>query len=897
MKLPFWKRKERNNQLNEEVQAHLTLAEREAMEAGRPKEDAKVAALKEFGNVALAEEVTRDMWGWRWLRDLLQDIRYGLRMLRLNPGFTAVAVLTLALGIGANTAIFSLIDAVMLRMLPVQKPEELLFISSRSAKSTSEHDRFLAHTYTNPTWEQIRDRQDVFSGIFAWSSISKFDLSQGGESHNVKALYVSGEFFNTLGVRPATGRLLTTSDDVRGCTGTAVLSYGFWQRHYGGTPSTLGSMINLSGHSFQVVGVTAQGFFGLNVGQDFDVAVPVCTDAIVNGKYSDLDNRDAWWLNVMGRPKPGISPEQVNARLQVLSPRILADTVSQYWMPERQRDFVASILVASPSATGLSKIRQDYDQPLKMLMAVVVLVLLIACANIASLMLARAATRRKEIAVRLSLGASRFRLIRQLLTECILLSCAGALLGVLFARWGCSLLVHFISTARNPVFLELSLDGRILGFTAAIAVATGLLFGVLPAFRSTRVSLSVSMKGGNQSAETESRSHFRPGQWIVASQVALSLVLMIVAGLFLRSFTRLLTRDMGFDRTHVLIVHIDEQNAAPPGRQITNLNQQILDRLASLPGAISVSESAAIPLGGGAWRWKIYLDSGHGPVSDDAQAAVNFISPDYFATLRTPLRTGRNFDERDGADAPLVAIINETMARKFFPHSDPIGRYVRENVSDTETPPTQVIGVVKDANYTSLHETIPSTIYFPIAQMGYINPAFEIRTASPPTTLARSVEEAITGVNKNISLSFQTLEEQVDDSLRQDKMLATLSGFFGGLALILAMIGLYGVLAYMVTQRRKEIGIRMALGAGRESILWLVLRDVSILLIAGISAGVVVSLWATQFLQKMLFELKARDTTTIIFSAALLAAVALVAGYLPARRASRLNPMTILRDE
>jgi predicted permease len=899
MKSPFWKRKQRDQELNEEIQAHLTLGTREEMESGHSRKEAQLAARREFGNETLARETTRDTWGWRWLVDLMQDVRYGLRLLGKNPGFTAVAVLTLALGIGANTAIFSLVDTVMLKMLPVQKPEELMVVGIRSSKSTGEPDQEL----TNPIWEQIRDQQDVFSGVFAWSQL-RFDLAQGGESHLVNGLEVSGDYFNTLGVHPAAGRLFMDSDDKRGCSGSVVLGYGFWQEHFGGAQSAVGTTLSLSGHPFQVIGVAAAGFFGVDVGQKFDVAVPLCAEAIFRGRSSALDSRASWWLSIVGRPKPGMSQERVSARLQVISPQVFAATVPQNWKPELKKNFLSGILVAAPGGKGLSTVRSAYDQPLKTLMAVVGLVLLIACANIASLMLARAATRRKEISIRLAIGASRSRLIRQLLTECLLLSCAGAALGVLFARWGCTILVRFISSPRNPIFLQFSVDSYVLGFTAAIAVLTGLLFGMLPALRSTRVSLSSAMKG-NQQDETPGRAHFRPGRWIVACQVALSLVLVIVAGLFLRSFNNLLTLDTGFDRSNVMMIVADAHNANLSPEQRVALWSQALQRVQSLPGVISASESVITPISGVGWNSYFHRQTGASPFGRNALANINSVSPEYFATLRSPIRAGRGFDLSDAAGAPLVGVINETMAHRFFDNTDPIGQHVYiDEISGTPGPLIQIIGIVTDAKYRTLRETTPATMYFPIAQLTdpavqrmTEQPSFEIRTATPPATIVKSAAEVFTSLNGSISMSFRTLEEEVNDSLRQDQLLATLSGFFGALALLLAMIGLYGVLAYMVTQRRKEIGIRMALGAGKYSILRLIMRDVSILLATGVAVGVGISLWATHFMQKMLFNLNPRDAKTIILSVAVLSAVALLAGFLPARRAARLDPNVILRDE
>jgi predicted permease len=448
--------------------------------------------------------------------------------------------------------------------------------------------------------------------------------------------------------------------------------------------------------------------------------------------------------------------------------------------------------------------------------------------------------------------------------------------------------VRFISTPRDPVFLQFVADGRILGFTAAVAVLTGLLFGMLPALRATRVSLVTAMKGGHQIG-AEGRAHFRPGRWIVAGQIALSLVLLIVAGLFLRSFNNLVTLDAGFDRSNVLIVKVGAHNANIPTQERPLLWREVTQRLQTLPGVISASESLVSPLSGGGWNNVFSLASGGGPTGDDALSNINYVSPEYFATLRSALRAGRNFDERDSAGAPLIGIVNETMAGRFFGTANPIGQYLRiEDMPGTTTPPIQIVGILKDAKYMSLREMTHPTIYFPIAQLA---------GSAAPASVERTVEEIFAGVNHSISLNFRTLEDQVNDSLRQDQLLATLSGFFGGLALLLATIGLYGTLAYMVTQRRKEIGIRMALGAQKGSILRLILRDVSILLLAGSAVGVAISLWATQVTQKLLFGLDARDAKTIALSVVVLSAVALIAGFLPARRATRLDPNAILRDE
>ncbi len=880
--------------LEEEIRLHLRMEEQEDLESGMSPEGAHYAALRRFGNVTLAQEGSREMWGWNSIEILLQDLRYGLRQLRCSPGFAAVAALTLALGIGANTAIFSLIDAVVLRTLPVSRPDELMQLRIYDPHAGGEADP----TFTNPLWEQLRDHQDVFSGVFAWGH-EQFDLTRGGAVHNVAGIWVSGNFFNTLGLQPAAGRLITVSDDHRGCPAVAVLSYGFWQDHYGGAKSAIGGILSLSSHPFEVIGVAPPGFHGMDVGEKFDVAAPLCATAQFDGKGSRLDGRSWWWLRVVGRIKAGASRGGLTARLSVLSPGVFNAALPQDWSSDMQRDFVKQTLTAVPAATGTSFLRRQFGQPLRILMAVVGLVLLIACANIASLMLARAAARHKEIAVRQALGASRLRVIRQLLTECILLSSAGALLGVIFARWGTVLLVRFISTTQNAVFLALSLDGRVLGFAAAVAALTAVLFGLLPAVRSTRVSLSSAMKG-SQALEVERATRFRPRKWIVTSQVALSLVLLVAAGLLLRSFAKLATLDVGFDRNGVLLVgtNLNAAEVAPDSRVDTY--QAIENRLQALPGVISVSRSTVTPISGDSWNQWIRTDWSKALTGHNALAWFNCVSLGFFRTLRMELLAGRNFNNSDTKTAPAVAIVNQTLARRFFPGLSPIGRTFRiDDIGGRPGPPIEVIGLIKDAKYESVREDTLPTAFLPATQAPEHaqTDTFELRTAIPPSALAGLVQAAVADVNKQIPLEFRTLAEQVNDSMVQERLLALLSGFFGALALLLAMIGLYGTLSYLVTRRQTEFGVRMALGAQPGSILRLVMRDVIAVLAAGVVVGAGITLASTRLLQQMLFGLSPRDAGTIVAAAAVLTAVALLAGYLPARRATKVDPMVALRYE
>lgn len=880
----------------EELRAHVQNRAEDLERSGLTRAEAERRARIEFGAHEKFKEQCREAGGGNLIQILLQDSRHALRILRRTPLITTVALVSLALGIGANTAIFSLIDTVMLRLLPVDQPGELVQI----LRDDPSQARPAASSFTNPLWEQLRDQQDVFAGAFSWGSW-RFNLAQGGTVRYVNGIYASGGFFTTLGIRPAAGRLFSESDDRRGCPPTAVLSYGFWQEHFGGELGAIGTTLSLNNHAFQILGVSGRGFYGVDVGSKFDVAVPVCASSVFDGKQSRLDHRSWWWLNIMGRVKPGLSTEQFKARLAVLSPEVFGGAVPQDWDVDHQQQFRKRTLVAVPAASGTSHVRRQFSHSLYFLMAVVGLVLLIACANIASLMVARSAAREKEFAVRKALGASRSRLIRQLLTECLLLSTAGALLGILFARWGTALLVRYISTANNKVFLDLSLDWRILGFTAAIAVLTGLLFGVLPAFRSARVSLTSAMKGNPQVEGSERRGRLRPGKWIVASQVAFSLVLLVASGLFLHSFFKLATLDLGFDRRDVLLVNANLKSAEIPATRQNAVFDDIESRLAAIPGVVAVGRSVRTPVSNFEWNQNVQVDSPDAPKGEDALVYFNFVSAGYFPALRTPLLEGRNFNRGDTGSSAAVVIVNQTFARKFFPHSRALGQYLRivDQSAGTKAPAIQIVGIARDSKYESLREQTYSQAFFPASQIPEAADAedFELRAERSPSALIFPVQDAARQVNKGISLDFHSLAAQVDDSLVQDRLLAKLSTFFGGLALLLAMIGLYGALSYLVTMRRVEFGVRTALGAKPASILSLVMKDVAVVLGGGVTAGLLTSWLTVRLLQNMLFGLTAHDPLTIVAAIGLLCAAAFLAGYVPARRAMRVDPMVALRYE
>jgi predicted permease len=815
---------------------------------------------------------------------IVQDVRYAIRALRSSPGFAAVAILSLALGIGANTAIFSLIDSLFLRSLPVSHPEQLLQV-------TIPKDPY----FNNSIWEQLRDRQDVFSGIFAYGMAgARFNLASGGEARYAHGNVASGQFFETLGLQAVIGRTFTTADDRPGCPGTAVLSYDFWQRDYGGHADAVGKTISLDNHPFEILGVVGPGFTGIDVGSDRDLYVPVCTEKILDSETSNPGP-----FRVIGRLKPGISVRQARARLRTLAPQVFEATVPpKSWRPEAQESYRKHSFDVQLASNGLSFIRREYRQALMVLMAIVGVVLLIACANVANLLLARGAARQREIAIRIALGSGRWQLMRQLLTESLVLSLSGAALGIVFAQWGTRLLVGLLSSGWNKAFLDLSIDFSVLAFTAGVAIVTGLLFGLAPAWRGTRVNPQLAMKANARGVIEGGK--FGLGKALVVVQVAMSLVLVIGAGLMLGTFFRLETLDPGFQREHVLLVGVDLRNGHYPPGQSSAVFEEILDRLRTLPGVRSASASGATPIDNSLSAFDLQIEGHPAKSEEDTEVYLNNVSDRFFETLGTDLIAGRDFNKFDTPESPRVSIVNQTLAKKFFAGQNPIGKRFRRGFGDKPDNLVEIIGVVKDAKYISLREQIHPTAYFAARQYAGDGESamFELRVAAgAPTAVIPSVKSTIAEINRDVSLEFKTLVLQVDESLSRERLLATLSGFFGGLALLLAMIGLYGVMAYNVTRRRNEIGIRMALGAEPGRVLRMVMREVSLLIGIGLMVGLGAALATTRLVASFLYGLTPNDPLTLSLTVALLAGVASLASYLQARRASRLEPLTALREE
>jgi putative ABC transport system permease protein len=823
----------------------------------------------------------------------MRDLRLALRSLRATPVVSAVAILSLALGIGANTAIFSILESLLLRPLPVGHAARLALLDDAAGRGSY---------WTNPIWEEIRSRTQFFDGAFAWAA-TRFDVSRSAQTEFIDGIWASGGIFDVLGVPAAVGRTFTDADDRRGGGpdgAVAVISYSYWQRRYGGTPDVIGRSITLNRVPFTIVGVAARSFHGPTVGRTFDVAVPIGTEPLIHGADSALDRRSTWWLGIMVRLKPGQTPEAATTALRGVQPQIREATLPDGWRPQDLRNYLDEAFAVTPAAIGTSSLRARYQRPVIVLMVVVGLVLLVACANIANLLLARATARRHELSVRRALGASRWSMARLLLVESLVLSVAGALLGLLFAHWGSRLLVAQLSTATDTVFLDLAINWPVLGFTAGIAVTTAILFGTVPALRAARVEPADAL--AEQGRSTMGTGRGSPGSALLVAQVALSLVLVLGGGLFLRTFSTLANRDLGFDRHPILVANVSARRSATRPADRLVLFERIREAALRVPGVAGAAASVLTPVSGNIWNDLIEVPGGPPLPERERIAFINFVTPGWFATFGTALLAGRDFTAHDGQGSTPVIIVNQAFQRRFLPGASPLGQTVRRIGAPQPPPPAEIVGVVEDAAYRSLRDPVPPIMYFPLAQMETASgpgPSVNISIRSagpPPSTLIRSVTRAFGDIDPDLSLTFRLLDEQVNAALIQERLLAMVCGFFAGLALLLAGLGLYGVTSYSVHRRRAEIGIRMALGASPVGVVRCVLGRVGVLVAAGIVIGAAAGLWAAHFVETLLFGLEPRDPATLAVAAGVLTTVAAVAGWLPARRAARVDPARVLRE-
>lgn len=831
---------------------------------------------------------------------LLQDLRFGLRTLLRSPAFATVSVLSLALGIGANTAIFSLIDAVMLRKLPVKNPDGLYIAGDPAAVNSTSYGSQHTENFSYPTYRNLRERSQLFSGIFASADAGRLDLSINGkpDATRTRGRLVSGSYFPLLGVSAQIGRVLLPDDDkIPGAHPVAVISDGFWQRKFAANPNITGQTIGLNGRIYTIVGVTPPEFRGEVVGQYQDVWIPIAMQAQIMPGREWLNDFRYSWIQIMVRLKPGVTEQQARAATDVLVHQILLDQEPDL-RADQARSYRESKVEFHRGATGFSSLRANFSEPLLILMSVVGLVLLIACANVANLLLARATARQKEIGIRLALGAGRSRLIRQLLTESVLLAALGATAGLLIAHWGSRLLLRLVDSDGIP--LHLRLDLRILGFTSGVAILTGLLFGLAPALRATRVDLNSGLKESGRGLSS-SGSRLSLGKLLVVAQVALSLLLLIGAGLFVRSLQNLQHVDLGYERDHLLLMNVDATSAGYKGARAMQLWRQVRERVARVPGVKGVTFSQNGLFSGSEGGTGIEVEGFTPHTGHDRGCRFDEAGPDYFETVGIPILKGRGIGEKDNENAPKIAVVNLAMARFYFMNRDPIGRHFTYEDSHHNRSTREIVGVVKDVRDHNLKGEIARRFYLPSYQP-YANPPgwvnLEIRTRAEPKALAATVRAAIQEVDRTVPISnIQALTVNVDNTITQERLIAQLSAFFGLLALLLACIGLYGIMSYAMARRTNEIGIRMALGAQPATVLWMALRESLLLVALGIAIGLPCALALTRLVASRLFGLQPWDPATMGAATTILIAVAVIAGYVPARKASRLNPVNALRYE
>ncbi len=852
------------------------------------------------------------------MANLWQDLRFALRILAKNPGFTLIAVLTLALGIGANTAIFSVLDSVLLRSLPVPHPEQLVTLSDPDEHGSSfgseGGDRSLL-AYSE--FEYFRDHNEVFSEIFAADSqlpeleitIPNSSSSTGAQKESARIRLVSADYFATLGVTPAAGAFFTREvDRARGGSPIAVLSYAFWKQRFSLDPLALGKTIQIRQTAFQIVGITPPGFFGETVGEFPDLWIPMMMqDSIYPGRdlltaAEDLTNMHIW-LQVMARLKPGVTPEQAKASINVVFKGLLESKVGASISAEERRHALDQRINLQQAARGSSVLREHFGEPLKILMAMVGFVLLIACANVANLLLARGAARQREFALRLAIGAGRVRLIRQLLTESLLLAVSGTAAGLLLAQWTDTLLLRMVSGASAgppSIHLDLQPDARVLGFTLGVTLLTTILFGLIPSLYSTRRDLTPVLKSTPTGTSSEvSHRRFSTGKILVVTQVAVSVILLVSAGLFVRSLSKLGEVKLGYNLENLILFRVDAAPGGYKGAAIPRFQLDLLARISAIPGLRGATVSKDGLFSGSESADPIAVEGYTPKAGDEMHSRMDHVGPGYFSTLGIPILMGREIEAQDAPGIIRAAVINQTFARRFFPNTNPIGKHVRDTYSGNPAEMI-VVGVAADAKYNDLREKALPRIYAPLANPMWENPAafYEVRTYADPqavaATLRRVVQEAAPTLPP---IKVHTMSWLVDDSLQTDRFIEQLAGVFSLLALLLAAIGLYGLMAYTVSRRTRDIGIRLALGAEPGNVVWQVLRETLVLVLIGIVIGVPVALGSTHFMRSMLFGLGLADPVAILFAATLLALVATLAGFLPARRASQVDPMVALRYE
>jgi predicted permease len=897
----------RQNEIIDELSQHLDDRYAELISCGTAPEQACLEALAELSDSGtLSRELLRierrappasedlRMIGTNrrtnMIADVWQDLRYGTRLLLKNKGFTLVATLSLALSIGANTSIFSLIDALLLRPLPVKDPNRLVVVNTTVPGSPGR----AYSSFSYPVFREMQEKNTQFSGMIARSGL-QMSVSTEGQAERVLGELVSGSFFSTLGVNPRLGRMLTEADDqTRGAHPVAVISFNYWKRRFAEDPQIIGRTMRLNDYPFTIIGVAEEGFHGVEVGVDPDVRIPLVMDGQVRPRSggSIFEQRGSTWLALMARLKPNVTVEQAQAGTDTIFQIARAPDVQQIRgeTPD-DRGFRAQRIQLDSARSGASNLSRQFAEPLIVLMCLVGVVLLIACLNVANLLLARATSRRKEIAVRLALGAGRSRVVRQLLTEGLLLSAFGGLLGLFFARWGTDLLLTFLPRGRT---LEVRPDLRVLGFTVTLTLLTGIIFALAPALRMTRPDLIPSLKNDHV-ALTWSGRRWELGRLLVILQVALSLVLLVGAGLFVRSLQNLKSVDMGYHADEVVTMAIDPAQIGYKIDRLRNFYDELTEHVSALPGVKGVSFARNVPMSGSYSRFGIEVPGYDARPGEEMAVLFNQVAPQFFATFGTLMLLGRDFSARDTPESPKVVIINQSLSRRFFGSGSPLGKHLTlENYKDLE-----IVGVAADAKYRNLQEAVPHTAYVPYSQYEQTGQrTMCVRASGDPVAIVAAIRQEVRNLDSNLPVfNVRTFAEQIDESVSTERLVAMLSTFFGIFALLLASLGLYGVMAYGVACRTNEIGIRLSLGAQRRNVVWLVMRESLLLVAIGVVVGLVFALAASRMVGTLLFDLTATDPLTIALATCLMVLVGGLAGYVPARRAARVDPLIALRSQ
>ncbi len=913
MQWRFWRRTRREDDLGDEMAFDLAADIEERIRSGIPREEAERASRRDFGNVPLVKEEIRGMWGWTSLERLGQDVRYGWRALCKNPLFTTMAVLSLALGIGANTAIYSVMDAIMVRALPVRNPGELAILNWRAKQEPAVVQDHTGSSYDEsgggqtspdfpwPAYELFRGHNDVFSTLFAYQRAGQLNLVVHGQAELGPVEFVSGNFFSGLGIVPAAGRLIDDSDNHAGAAQVAVLSYDYWRGRFGGDAAAIGQTVRINNIPFTIAGVAAPEFFGISPGSAPVVYVPIVNRPALARNYGTEHDTmfidpHFYWADIMGRLRPGVSLERAEVELAARFHQFALASASN----AKERATLPTLWLEE-GGSGVDSLRRQYSKPLFVLMTMVAFILAIACANIANLLLARASARRREIAVRLSLGASRLRVLRQLLTESVLLALPGGILGLGVAAAGIRFLLWLLAGGREDFNLRAELDWRILAFTIAVAFATGILFGLAPAIAATRVDITPALKESRASAPRARGRRLGLSQFLVVAQIALSLLLVLGAALFVRTLANLHAVDIGFNQENLLTFSLDASQAGYKDAALTAFYARMNERLRSLPGvrAATVSDMALVA------NW----NHGTGVILPGAPKqqgrggpSTSYISvgPAFFETMQIPILLGRPIDSRDVDGAPLTAVVNEVFAKNYFPNQNPIGRHFR--LGNAEAGDLTIAGIARNARYSSLKGPIPPVVYISYLQNIVKRPPvgmiFELRTALNPLALTGTVRRIVHDAAPGVPVTgIMTQTQRIDNTIVQERTFADLCTAFAILALTIACVGLYGAMAYAVSRRTNEIGIRMALGAARRRIVWMVLREVLALAAAGLAIGLVCAWGSLSAVKSFVFGMKPADPLTIALAAGILIVALVLAGYAPAMRASRIDPLTALRHE